>query len=117
MKDISLKIDQAGELDELIKKYSGELKALKAELKTEAEKRKKKVLQGSEYICTFSTSSRSKAEPKALLRLLKKIGMEKKFVEMVRVDITNTRRIVGDSADKVIKQVSDSFGRISFTKK
>ena len=111
------KVDRAGKLDERIKEYSKELKKLKTDIKEEAKKKNKKVLQGEEYICTFTASSKSNVEPKALLRLLKKEGKEKKFVEMVKVDITNTRRFLGDLSDKIIKKTTDSFGKVSFTKK
>ena len=111
------KVDLAGELDQKIKEYQQQLKELKENLKEIARKKNKKMLEGNVFVAVFSPATTSKCEPKALLKLLRKRGEERKFPELVKVDLTQARRYLGEDATKIISSNKVEFGKIQLVRK
>lgn len=112
------KVDLAGEIDKKIKELNEKLKVLKDELKEIAEKKGKKSLSGNIYTAIFSPSTTTKIESRDLLKLLRKQGKEKKFVDLVKVDITATKRYLNTNEISKIADVQvKEYNRVQFVEK
>ena len=111
------KVDLAGELDQKIKEYDKQLARLKDEIKVIAEKKNKKMLEGHTFTAVISPMSSSKCEARDLLKFLRKRGEEKKFVDLVKVDMTSAKRYLKEEINKIVKTTVKEFGKIQFIKK
>jgi len=111
------KVDLAGELDLKIKEYNKQLAKLKDEIKIIAEKKNKKMLEGHIFTAVISPMSSSKCEARDLLKFLRKRGEEKKFVDLVKVDLTSAKRYLKEEINVILKITVKEFGKVQFIRK
>lgn len=119
-KEFKKLIDEAGNLDEQIKKLSKQFDKIKIELKEiiELENITETIVYlGEKYSDKVVPSEKRKdADPEETFNFLTKIGKEEKFIDIVKVSAKGLENIIGKEDSNKLRPVTESIINQSFSK-
>lgn len=109
-------VDEAYQLASEINEKSERLRMLKDILKAEARRQRVQSLNGGKSIARFSDYKRREINPFLLVEKVKEIGCEDDLPKMVKVQIPEARRLLGESLfQKLVRVRTTKYGRITFS--
>ena len=112
------RIDTAYLLDVEVKEKTALLKKEKESLKGEAKSQEVKVLEGEIAQLLFSDETKSLVDPYDLFLLCGELGIEDKYWEMVKVNLTAAKSLVGELAlDSIINTEYVEYAKARFKTK
>lgn len=114
---IAEKVDRAHFLSMEIKKMEEELDGLKKDLKAHAKKHNYPEIVGKSSKAVFGPTGWTSIEPKKLHETLKDMELSKKFYDLVKVKITDAKKLIGETVfDSISKSGSIAYNKVTFKK-
>ena len=107
-------IDLGWEMDQISKAFKTELDALKIAIRAYARDYKVDEVPGLEHVAKLSPNDTGMIEPKKLYALCKKEGILSKFWDLIKVQMGDTRKLLGDLSIKNITIMIPGEKKVSF---
>lgn len=117
LQDVLKDVDRAGELKTEIDKKTDELENLKKKLKASAKDAGLRVLQGSEFVCTFKDQKKTEVDDKKFFKFLWDEGRIDEVHLMVKPSTKMIKKhLSGEEVDSFSTQKESTYHSITFTK-
>ena len=112
-------IDRGGKLSEEIKTREDELDEIKATLKAEATKAKRKNHEGEDFVTTISPSSGSDCDASELHMIMKALDLsDRDFYDLVKVKTGEAKTLIGEAHyDPISTPWSKPYNVVKFRRK
>ena len=100
--DTATMIDKAYDLYKIMKAIESELEPIKERIRAIAKEAKTKDVKGLEHKAQVIANDTTFIDPRELQKVLKKEGISDKFYALVKVQVTDTKKLLGDlSVEKI----------------
>lgn len=117
VQNLTQRIDEAYALDLEIKQKKKLLDQKKAEIKEFAISTRQKEIAGEYGKVEFTDEVKNSISPEDLFTLMQDIGEEQKFFQFVKVNLTNTRKHIGEALlENIIDAKYVEFAKMKFKK-
>lgn len=107
-------VDYATELDGIRKDLDKELKPIKNAIRKYADSNHLDEVEGNEHLAKLSGGKSSMIPPKDLYRVMKKEGVLDKFWDLIKVQVTDAKELMGELSLKDIIIEIPEAKRITF---
>jgi len=113
--DLGYIVDDGIQLSAISKKSEKLLDSIKELLLDYSKLKKEKVHVGSHGFANIGPTSSSSIEPKKLLEFLTKVGKKNLFLGLIKVNVTDAKKFLGEDAIKsILDTTSKEYGSVKF---